>query len=279
MADLSDVEQSLASLIAGVLYPNGTSQPSVVGSDCKVYRGWPNKAQLDDDLAAGTTSITVFPEQGGRNMTRFPKAHFDTQIAAPTITVHTAEPTVTFGGAAGVTQLAGIRTNAGGAWAVAVTATMGPADVAAALGAIVPGASVSGAAVTVTPSAGISGRVAGLGTTLMEVGRQCQPIRITVWAPSILLRDVVTSLVDANMQATDWLTLADSTGGRLRYLGNFTNDVPSKDTLWRRDLRYEVEYPTTLQNIAAQVLFAGGTIDAGAVLPGTTTTFGDVWPF
>lgn len=279
MADISDVEQAIVNLISATLYPSGTGSASLLGVDCRVYRGWPNKTALDADIAAGKVNVTVFPEAGGRNTTRYPREFGDPVITAPTLTVTTAEPVVTFGGTGGANQIAGIRTNAG-AWAYALSANDTPASVAAALQALVPGASVNGAAVTVSPSAGVLGRVVGIGASLMEVRRQVQSIRISLWCPDPGTRDACAKLVDAALAQTDFLTLADGTGGRLIYRWNFTNDEPTKDALWRRDFRYDVEYATTISQTAVQMLFGGAVIDGGtqALGSGALTVAGDIQP-
>jgi len=59
MADLSDVLDAFASLITGALYPNGTSNPSVVTAACKVYPGWPQSNILDADVRAAVAAEAV----------------------------------------------------------------------------------------------------------------------------------------------------------------------------------------------------------------------------
>ncbi len=61
MADVYGIQNTLVSLIAGVIYPNGTSQPSVSGVTTTVYAGWPQPARLEQDLTAGGCHITVYP--------------------------------------------------------------------------------------------------------------------------------------------------------------------------------------------------------------------------
>ena len=61
MADQSDVEKALVNVVSAALYPSGTAAASVPGPDCRIYRGWPNSAALDADLAAGNINVTVFP--------------------------------------------------------------------------------------------------------------------------------------------------------------------------------------------------------------------------
>ena len=88
MADQSDVEIALVNVVAAALYPDGTDKFSVPGPDCRIYRGWPNSAALDADLAAGKINVTVFP---GRR--RQPHHHplrraLDGQAAAPDADCH-----------------------------------------------------------------------------------------------------------------------------------------------------------------------------------------------
>ena len=72
MADISDVEQAIADAVTSILYPAGASQSSVVGALCRVYRGWPNSATLNADLASGAVNVTVGADNAsGRTTTRY----------------------------------------------------------------------------------------------------------------------------------------------------------------------------------------------------------------
>ena len=53
MADESDVETTLATLVTAQIYPQGTNAPSALGPLVRIYRGWPNPTALNADLAAG----------------------------------------------------------------------------------------------------------------------------------------------------------------------------------------------------------------------------------
>lgn len=64
MADVSEVGEALAQIVAAAAYPNGTGQPSIGACDIMVYQGWPNPQTLDADLAAGKVHISVFPRPG-----------------------------------------------------------------------------------------------------------------------------------------------------------------------------------------------------------------------
>jgi hypothetical protein len=66
MASISDVSNALVSLIAGICYPTGTSQPSIVGGPVKIYAGWPLPDALDADLPGGTSHVSVWALPGDK---------------------------------------------------------------------------------------------------------------------------------------------------------------------------------------------------------------------
>src|SRR5580658_9745114 len=77
MADISDVESALLSLLTQMAYPSGTSAPSAVldsggkPHNVQLYRGWPVPDQLDTDMAAGTVDVSIFPTRVETNVTRY----------------------------------------------------------------------------------------------------------------------------------------------------------------------------------------------------------------
>src|SRR3954454_10085938 len=72
MADTSDVEQAVADAVSASLYPDGSAQSSIVGSLCRVYRGWPNTAMLNTDLTAGAVNVSVVTDNdSGKTTTRY----------------------------------------------------------------------------------------------------------------------------------------------------------------------------------------------------------------
>jgi hypothetical protein len=93
MADQSDVESALVALAAAALYPLGTANASSTGAVFRLYRGWPANAALEGSHAP---------------VEQFPAAWEIPAPAVPSLTVTTANDTVTFGGAAALGQLAGI---------------------------------------------------------------------------------------------------------------------------------------------------------------------------
>lgn len=62
MADLSDAGNALVTLIAGIVYPQGSGAASLIGDRVLVYQGSPDPVVLAGDLAAGTIHVSVFPQ-------------------------------------------------------------------------------------------------------------------------------------------------------------------------------------------------------------------------
>ena len=259
MADISDVEKALVSTIASGLfsaaYSPGAYQSSVAGFTTKLYRGWPEAANLDADLLAGTVHASVFPLAMGRNTTRHEFQWQNLPYTAPTLTVSLAGPVVTFGGTAAVGQLVGVGVGTNSASYV-VQAGDSPASVVAALAALLgSGWVASGATITAPTDAYLVARVVQFVTGRLETRLQEQHFSVSVWAPSPAARDATAGLTDNTLAQVQWIALPDGTSGHLIYRGTFTNDKPARDRTWQRDLRYSVEYPTTILQSQPQMLF------------------------
>ena len=81
-----------------ILYPAGSSQSSIVGALCRVYRGWPNSATLNADLSAGAVNITVVTDNdSGRTTTRY-LPEWQTTSSQPGVTVSATGQTITISG-------------------------------------------------------------------------------------------------------------------------------------------------------------------------------------
>lgn len=274
MADVSDVERALVSQAAlGLGLPDPYVPGSYVASpaagnvSCRVFRGWPVANQLDADLAAGKVNVSVFPLP---NMVRLTTRYFpewkSLDDSPPTLTFTTSGRAVTFAGSADVGQVAGILMRDGfnsTAYPYRIVAGDSPASVAAALGTAIPGATVSGATVTLPGFHDYAVRVAVDRTEWMETRRQAVGVWIICWCPTAIIRDQVASAIDssiANMmdeygRLTYFLPLADGSAACVKFSGSHTDDVPQQANLWRRDLRYVVDYPTSLVQAHPTVLF------------------------
>lgn len=282
MADITDVENALVSLIAQALYPNGTAQPSVAGIDCIAYAGWPTASRLDADLIAGKAHVSVFPTATERNTTRYPKEWKTQAVNAATLTLTVAGQTVTVGGAMPAPFTAhNLAILAGGKnYSYAVQASDTLASIATALAALLavdfPGTTSTGAVITCPNAAHLTAaKVGTTGTSIRELRRQERVFQITVWADTPAHRDAVVQPVDVALADTQFLALADGTAARLIYKGSPITDNNQKAKLYRRDLMYTVEYATTqvetdTQIVAVQQNFSNQP--TGATAPVSTFT-------
>ena len=272
MADLADVETTLAGLIAAALYPNGLTTASAVGVICRVYRGWPVSAALDADLAAGRVNVSVFSVPGsGRNTTRW--GIEDTAVGGtPTLTVSVVGGnSAVFGGSAAAGQVAGLlvdqttyvyRTQDGDT----------PVQVAAVLAQAARQDRpvwLSGPIVTLPEAGSIVARVVADGMMLQEVRRQEQLLRISLWCPTPALRDAAAAIIDVALAGQAFVSFADGSVGRSRYAGSTVIDQQENARLYRRELMYTVEYPTTLAQSAPSMLF-GEVALTGTVVEATS---------
>lgn len=257
MADQSDVEAALVGAVTAALYPDGTGTASSVGATCRIFRGWPNAAALDADLAAGRANVTVFPVEGAvRNTTRYAN---EWQAVAPTpsLTARVSGASATFAGRADPGQLAGVLVD-GAAFIHRTVPGDTPELVAAVLADAVRArriALLSGATLTVPGAVRLVARTGADAAALLEVRRQEQSFRLTAWCPSPDLRDAVCGRIDAVLSAARFLGLADGSTGRHRFLSTATFDRSQDAQLYRRDLTYAVDYPTTIAAAQPVMLF------------------------
>jgi hypothetical protein len=260
MADISDVQATLVGLIAGALYPNGTGQPSAVTAQCRVGSGWPSKPQLDADLAAGIVNVSVYPTSIEHKTSRHMQTWQQINHNAPTVTLIGAGRAITVGGTLPATYFAqNVAVLIGGhAYAYTVQQSDTLTTIASALAAMISadyaGTTSSGPGITLptgTPQPTL--RTGGTATMGKEVKRQSRVVRIVIWAPTPALRDAVAKVLDPMLAQINFLTLPDGFAGRLLYHHSDLVDLQEKANLYRRDLCYSVEYPTTITQQATDV--------------------------
>ena len=209
MADQSDVEVALVNVISAALYPSGTGSASVPGPDCRIYRGWPNSAALDADLAADKINVTVFPGGGmSRTTTRYAE-HWMGAPTQPALTVAVNGTSVTFGGAADVGEIAGILVDGKGyAYRTQVGDT--PQLVAANLASMARNNSIvqlSHCTLTIAGAGNLVARVVADAQVQQEVRRQEQSFRVTCWCPTPAARDATAGAIDQSLSSQHFLTL------------------------------------------------------------------------
>jgi hypothetical protein len=263
MADISDVEQTLVNTITAILYPQGSSQASIVGSTCRIYRGWPNSATLNSDLSAGTTNITVTSDNdSGKTTTRY-LLEWQYVTVAPTLTASVAGQTISVTGTASVGNVIGALID-NSTFVYRIVEGDTPDLVAANLCTVIQGslpATVSGAVITVPGASSITVRIVSDNSASYEGRRQEKDTRVAIWCPSPTARDTIGSAIDLSLAADAFLLLPDNSNGRLTYKNSATYDQSQNALLYRRDLIYTVEYPMIITVDLPSMLFGASDMN------------------
>ena len=268
MADLSDVEDGFLGYIAGVLYPAGVSQPSIIGSTCRCYRGWPNSTTLSNDLSSGIVNVTVVSDNdSGRTTTRY-MPRYVTSTSVPGTQVSAANGQITIWGAPSVGDVVGVEVD-GLAYAYRIqpgdTADLVASNIVVLIQAARP-AMATGATISLPGSRTVRARCVADAQGWREDRRQEKDIRIISWCPSAQIRDSACSALDAAFSQMSFLPLPDGTTARIQYKGTASYDQAENALLYRRDLVFCTEYPTL--NIAAQpaMLFGRSVLNGNPTL-------------
>lgn len=264
MVDISDVVDALAGVCGAAVYPDGEGQPSVTGSPVKIYAGWPNEAALNADLAAGAAHVSVF------NMPKMDKDKTTLEDGW----MELAGPSPTYG----LTVLSNTLTVTGGPptpfqthnFAVALggpspflysppagkTAAQVAADLAALFQAASVAATVNGADITIPPLFRIAfARVGTIGAAVSEVSRAEKAFMVSIWAPSPEARTALGKAIKPALDSVPFLGFANDYSARIKPAGaGGDRDDAARPGVYRRDLIYAVEVPTTVSVAAPQIV-------------------------
>lgn len=255
MARLEDVSNALVALAAQATYPNGTSNPSVTGGTVRLYHGWPVRETLDRDLAAGITTVTVYPSPTEHRVPRFLEDWLALPLPQATMHLVFDGTDVVVTGTPAPQLNAALIVN-GKPYVYPLSGNETLSTVATALAALVnvdtPASSV-GPRIVIPGAWQVVCRVGVFGTSVRELKRQSRVFQIIVWAPTQQHREAVAEAIDTRLAALDFLALPDGTAGRLQYEMSPVLDDLSKVACYRRDLRYSVEWATTESRLDATI--------------------------
>jgi hypothetical protein len=253
MADISDVEQTVANTVTSILYPAGSSQSSIIGALCRVYRGWPNSATLNADLSSGAVNVTVVTDNdSGRTVT-----------AQPGVTASALVQTITVSGNPAVGDVIGALID-GVAYAYRIQAGDTIYLIATNLRQLIQvnrPAAAEGFTIFVPGAASIEVRTVCDNSTSFESRRQQKDMRIICWCPTPPIRDAVATAIDDAIDQISFLVLPDNTRARVVYRNSASYDQAQNALLYRRDLIYMVEYPTISVFQQSSMLFGASDIN------------------
>jgi hypothetical protein len=263
MADISDVEQAMTNAAISILYPAGSSQSSIIGTLCRVYRGWPNPATLNTDLADGTVNVTIITDNdSGRITTRYlPEWHGTTTL--PGVAASASTPWITISGYPAVGDMVGALID-GIPYAYRIESGDTPALVASNLNHLIQvdrPSTVQGTVIDVPGSHNITVRVVCDNDAFFESRRQEKDLRVICWCPNPTIRDAVAAAIDTSFDQVAFLSLVDHTNARVSYRNTSSYDQSQNALLYRRDLVYTVEYPTIKIIRKPSMLFGSSDIN------------------
>ena len=268
MPSQADAENALVALVTSALYPEGIGAAPSIAAESRIYRGWPNASALEADLAAGIVNVSVFSApHSGHDTTRYMPNWLPSPVV-PTLTAEVAGNTVTFSGVAGLGQLAGVLIDGRSFVHRTVTGDT-PELVAAVLCAAISNvrlASVANSTITVPSASQLVARTAADASAALEQRRQRQGFRVSAWCPTPELRDSACAILDVAAAATPFLTLADGSAARLCFSSTTSSDDRQDAMLYRRDMYYTVEYPTTQVAVQPSMLFGIETLGATTII-------------
>lgn len=264
MADLSDVEQAVADTVVSILYPAGSSQSSVVGALCRVYRGWPNSATLNADLSVGAVNVTVVSDNdSGRTTTRY-LPEWQITSSQPGVAASAIGQTITISGSPAIGDVIGALID-GAAYAYRIQAGDTPDLVASNLNQLIQAnlpAVVQMSTITIAGSGSIVVRVVCDNAASFESRRQEKDLRIICWCPTPVIRDAVVAVIDSALDQASFLLLPDDSSARIVYKNTASYDQAQNALLYRRDLIYTAEYATITTIEQPSMLFGASDLNS-----------------
>lgn len=277
MADLSDVTAYLAQQAGLAVYPNGVGSPSVANMDCIIYEGWPLGRLLDLDVngfepdPTDPTGNRTIPRPTGprANVSIFPMAGTGVQvyqildatylitppainlsftISGPPVTVSGGGTTINVTGQPAPGEYLTIVADNQHIFSATGTTT---ASLLAALAtqaqAIYPTASSTAATLTIPVNAYMDVRQGGAAVMGKVTHRQRHAVMVTVWAPNRVVRNQLASAIDNVIKQNIRVSMPDTSQAIVCYSRTNTSDDQQAESIYRRDLIYDVEYATVFQ--------------------------------
>lgn len=244
MADLSDVLNTLVTMVGEAVYPNGTSQPSVAGVDVSVFPGWPVRNKLDDEMKAGRAMVSVYPTNKEKDVTKFQRVFQEVSVTPPTIVGTVVGNVVTLTGTVTVPQSVMIVVDGVGySYQVLITDTL--TDIVTGLSLLIPGSIPSGTSLSVNYNNTLIVRVITQAVTAEELGRRERVFQISCWCPNPVIRSLLAPPIDIYLQLNYRFVLQDGFYAHMWY--DHTNETDDLEIplIYRRDLFYRVQYATT----------------------------------
>ena len=242
-----------------------------VAGTAYVYPGHPQPEDLQKDLERQLVHVSVFCDAHGERRVPTMRKEWATLTEPDVDLTATLSGPLLQGGDVGVAASGSITfggaVNAGAMVMFTIGSVTVPyAPVAAAtMTAVAAGAAVAinahaeaGALVTAT-SVGIA--LGGQGTVRAALRRQVAQVDIDIWAYDNDSRALFANSIDDGLAEVSVLLDASQTGIRIMYKNSVTSDIEIRHGVYRRVLRYTVEYVRTKTAATYSVLQHQTTVE------------------
>ena len=260
MASVYDIQNTLVSIIAGIVYPNGTSQASVAGVDTFIYAGWPQPNRLETDINAGKCHISVYPLSTEKKLTEpLGRPWQLMQKGVPTLTATVNGQQITFSGTVSIPTNINIKSD-GAQHVYAVQSGDTLTTISTALSALITGSSSTGPVVTMPAASMFNVRIGGVDTVGRLLRRQEKDFQITVWTSTPALRQTIAEAVDNGLSALTNLSMHDGSPTVLRYKRSVPGDSIQSYLVYRHDMIFSVDFSSMQTEQATQVVAPTMTI-------------------
>jgi hypothetical protein len=268
MADQKDVADALVReigsyLVGETFLPTLDAYQTRQGDLIKIGYGWPVGEELAQEVnqTPPVTWISIYPVSGlGSNTTRYFRDEITTRRATQTLFISASGNTATLTGLAGPGQIVGIGYGRVG-WTHRVLGSDTPESILDAFRARIPGSSRTGTTLTLPTSQPLIARVGLEGTSTTLLSQESQVFQITIWAANPDLRERLGSQVKVAMARIRDLLMPDGIRtGVPRLTSSMMSDRSGTEDVWKRDMRWSIDYSTTLVEEIPPVVFIGGTI-------------------
>lgn len=254
MADVYGIQNTLVSIIAGIMYPNGTSNPSVTGFSAYIYAGWPQPERLERDLKAGSCHISVYPLSTEKKLTESlgrPWRTISKGVSGITATVSGQQITLT-GTVTTPTNINLFSDKQHHTYAVQAADTL--SVIATALATQIAGASSSGAVITLPDTAEFDIRIGSADVVGRILRRQEKDFQITVWAGSPDVRAATATAVDNGLSSFTSLNMPDGTPTLLKYKRSVPSDNAQSYLVYRHDMIFCADFSSLQTEAATQIV-------------------------
>lgn len=277
MIDLADVSAALVNALAAAAYPNGTGAASITGGAIRVFPGWPMPQQLNADMSAGVSYVSVYPQSIERNTSPLGGDWAVVALNAATLSASVAGKAVTLAGTVSTPQNVAIAVN-GKPYSYGVQAGDSLASIASSLAALISvdvPASASGAVVNVPSAISLKASIGVAGIAAREAKRQAKQFQIGIWSGKPTDRDTITAVCGLAIAKAPRLALPYGYAAHLTYKGSKQDDSEQLAGIYRCDLFAEADYPTV--ETETEFSIVGVQENFSLTVGGTSVPLRTVW--